>query len=117
MRPSPPVATAVNVPDQETDAGIASIDTVNNKLTLDDSGSTVLNVDPKNSAFIVNGKSGALSDLTAGMTVHAVVSLQMDFDGVADRVDHAGGVRAADVEAALIGEVGVLGPGADHVHG
>ncbi len=64
------------------------MDTVNNKLTLDDSGSTVLNVDPKNTAFIVNGKPGALTDLANGMTVHAVVSLQMDFDGIADRVIH-----------------------------
>ncbi len=85
---TPPVATAVNVLDQESDAGISALDTVNNKLTLDDSGSTVLNVDPKNTAFIVNGKPGALTDLTAGMTVHAVVSLQMDFDGIADRVIH-----------------------------
>jgi hypothetical protein len=84
----PPTVTAINVFDQEIDAGIGSIDTVNNKLTLDDSGSTVLNVDPKNTAFVVNGKSGALTDLAAGMKVHAVVGLQMDFDGIADRVIH-----------------------------
>ena len=85
---TPPAATAINVADQETDAGISAMDTVNNKLTLDDSGSTVLNVDPKNTAFIVNGKPGALTDLANGMTVHAIVSLQMDFDGIADRVIH-----------------------------
>jgi len=85
---TPPAVTAINVADQETDAGIGAIDTVNNKLTLDDSGSTTLNVDPKNTVFIINGKPGALTDLAAGMTVHAVVSLQMDFDGIADRVIH-----------------------------
>ncbi len=85
---TPAAATAVNVADQETDLGIASIDTVNNKLTLDDSGSTVLNVDPKNTVFVVNGAVGDLSKLATGMKVHAVVSLQMDFDGIADRVIH-----------------------------
>ena len=60
----------------------------NNKITLDDSDSTVINVDPKNTVFIVNGKPRALRDLAIGMTVHAVVSLQMDFDGIADRVIH-----------------------------
>ena len=84
----PPTVTAINVFDQEIDAGISAIDTVNNKLTLDDSGSTVLNVDPKNTAFIVNGKPGTLTDLATGMKVHAVVALQMDFDGIADRVIH-----------------------------
>ena len=38
----------------------ARADTVNNKITLDDSGSTVINVDAKNTAFIVNGKPAAL---------------------------------------------------------
>ena len=85
---TPPAVTAVNVADQETNAGISALDTVGNKLTLDDSGSTVLNVDPKNTAFVVNGKPGAFTDLTAGMKVHAIVSLQMDFDGIADRVIH-----------------------------
>jgi len=85
---TPAVVTAVNVADQETDAGLSALDTVNNKLTLDDSGSTVLNVDPKNTLFIVNGKPGAVTDLAAGMTVHAIVSQQMDFDGIADRVIH-----------------------------
>ena len=55
---TPPAATAINVADQEIDAGISARDTVNNKITLDDSGSTVINVDPKNTAFIVNGKPG-----------------------------------------------------------
>ncbi len=81
-------ATAINVADQEIDAGISARDTVNNKITLDDSGSTVINVDPKGTAFIVNGKPGALADLASGMTVHVVASLQMDFDGIADRVIH-----------------------------
>ena len=85
---TPPTVTAINVADQEIDAGISARDTVNNKITLDDSGSTVINVDPKNTAFIVNGKPGAFADLANGMTVHAVVSLQMDFDGIADRVIH-----------------------------
>ena len=82
------VVTAINVADQEIDAGISSRDTVNNKITLDDSDSTVINVDPKNTVFIVNGKPGALGDLATGMTVHTIVSLQMDFDGIADRVIH-----------------------------
>ena len=85
---TPAVATAVNVADQEADAGIASIDSVNNKLTLDDSGSTVLNVDAKNTVFFVNGAVGDLSKLATGMKVHAVIALQMDFDGIADRVIH-----------------------------
>ncbi len=82
------VVTAINVADREIDAGISSRDTVNNKITLDDSDSTVINVDPKNTVFIVNGKPGALGDLATGMTVHTIVSLQMDFDGIADRVIH-----------------------------
>ena len=85
---TPPAATAINVADQEIDAGISARDTANNKITLDDSGSTVINADPKNTVFIVNGKPGALADLTTGMTVHIIVSLQMDFDGLADRVIH-----------------------------
>ena len=84
----PPAATAINVADQEIDAGISARDTVNNKITLDDSGSTVINVDPKNTVFIVNGKPAALGDLAVGMTVHVIVSVQMDFDGIADRVVH-----------------------------
>jgi hypothetical protein len=85
---TPPAATTINVVDQEIDAGISTRDTVNNKITLDDSGGTVINVDPKNTAFIVNGKPGSFTDLANGMTVHVVVSLQMDFDGIADRVIH-----------------------------
>lgn len=85
---TPPVATAINVADQETDAGVSTVDMANNKLTLDDSGSTVLNVDPKSTVFVVNGKPAALPDVATGMTVHAVVSLQMDFDGIANRVIH-----------------------------
>ena len=85
---TPPVVTAINITDQEIDAGISAMDTVNNKVTLDDSGSTVINVDPKNTVFIINGKPGGLGDLAIGMTIHAVVSLQMDFDGLADRVIH-----------------------------
>ena len=83
-----PAATAINIADQEIDAGISAKDTVNNKVTLDDSGSTVINVDPKSTAFIVNGKPGAFGDLAIGMKVHVIVSLQMDFDGIADRVIH-----------------------------
>ena len=60
---TPAAVTAMNVADQEIDAGISGMDTVNNKITLDDSGSTVINVDPKNTVFIVNGKPGALTDL------------------------------------------------------
>ena len=85
---TPPLATAINVADQEIDAGISARDTVNNKITLDDSGSTVINVDPKSTAFIVNGKPGTFADLASGMTVHVIASLQMDFDGIADRVIH-----------------------------
>lgn len=85
---TPALVTGINIADQENDAGIAGVDTVNNKVTLDDSGPTVLNVDPKNTTFIVNGKKAALTDLASGMTVHAVVATQMDFDGIADRVIH-----------------------------
>ena len=86
---TPAAVTAINVADQENDAGIVQVDTVANKITLDDSGATVLNIDPKATAYIVNGKSGAaLTDLKAGMTLHAVVAVQMDFDGINDRVIH-----------------------------
>ena len=86
---TPAVVTAINVADQENDAGVAAIDTVNNKLTLDDSGGTVIVFDPKATAFVVNGKPDSKIDAIAvGMTVHVVVSVQMDFDGIADRVVH-----------------------------
>jgi len=85
---TPAAVTGINVADQENDAGIAALDTVNNKITLDDSGGTVLNVDPKNTTFIVNGAKKTLTDLATGMTIHAVVATQMDYDGIADRVIH-----------------------------
>lgn len=86
---TPPTVTAINVADQEVDGGVSSVDTGGNKITLNDSSHTVLNVDPKNTLFVVNGKADAkLDGVTPGMTVHAVVSLQMDYDGIADRVIH-----------------------------
>jgi K+-transporting ATPase KdpC subunit len=86
---TPPAVTAINVADQENDSGVSSIDTTANKITLSDSSSTVLNVDPKNTVFVVNGKADAKLDaITTDMTVHAVVAVQMDYDGIADRVIH-----------------------------
>lgn len=86
---TPPVVVAINVADQEVDGGVASVDTVNNKITLNDSSSTVLNVDPKATVFVINGKAdGKLDGITTSMTIHALVALQMDYDGVADRVIH-----------------------------
>jgi K+-transporting ATPase KdpC subunit len=86
---TPPAVTAINVADQENDSGVSSIDTTANKITLSDSSSTVLNVDPKNTVFVVNGKADAKLDaITTDMTVHVVVAVQMDYDGIADRVIH-----------------------------
>ena len=86
---SPPAVMAINVADQEVDGGVSAVDTTANKITLNDSSNTVLNVDPKNTVFVVNGKPDAKLDaITPGMAVHAVVALQMDYDGVANRVIH-----------------------------
>jgi K+-transporting ATPase KdpC subunit len=85
---TPAAVTGINVADQENDGGIAALDTTNNKITLDDSGGTVINIDPKNTAIIVGSKAAAITDLATGMSVHAVVSVQMDYDGIADRVIH-----------------------------
>ncbi|MDB5333684.1 MAG: K+-transporting ATPase c chain-like protein [Phycisphaerales bacterium] len=86
---TPPAVTAINMVDQELDGAPAGIDMSANKITLSDASSTVINVDPKSTVFVVNGKTDAkLTDLAADMSVHAVVSTQMDYDGVADRVIH-----------------------------
>jgi hypothetical protein len=86
---TPPTVTAINVADQEIDGGVSAVDATANKITLNDTSNTVLNVDPKNTVFVVNGKPDAkLDGITPNMTVHAVVALQMDYDGVADRVIH-----------------------------
>jgi hypothetical protein len=86
---TPPAVTAINVADQENDGGVSAVDSSANKITLNDSSSTVLSVDPKATVFVVNGKSDAKLDaITPDMTVHAVVALQMDYDGIADRVVH-----------------------------
>ena len=86
---TPPTVTAINVADQETDGGVSAVDTTANKITLNDPASTVIIVDPKNTVFVVNGKPDAKLDaITPDMVLHAVVSVQMDYDGVADRVIH-----------------------------
>jgi K+-transporting ATPase KdpC subunit len=86
---TPQAVTAINVADQEIEGGVSTADTTANKITLNDSSNTVLNVDPKNTVFVVNGKSDAKLDaITPGMAVHAIVALQMDYDGVANRVVH-----------------------------
>ena len=86
---TPPLVTTINVADQEIDGGISLVDTGANKITLNDSGGTVINIDPKATVFVVNGKADAKLDaVTTDMTLHAVVAAQMDFDGVADRVIH-----------------------------
>jgi K+-transporting ATPase KdpC subunit len=86
---TPPTVTAINVADQEVGGGVSAVDTTANKITLNDSSSTVLNVDPKNTVFVVNGKADAkLDGITPNMAVHALVAVQMDYDGVADRVVH-----------------------------
>lgn len=86
---NPPTVTAINVADQEVDGGVSAVDTTANKITLNDASNTVINVDPKNTVFVINGKADAkLDGLSADMTIHAIVALQMDFDGVADRVIH-----------------------------
>jgi K+-transporting ATPase KdpC subunit len=85
----PPTVIAIDVADQEVDGGVSVVDTTANKITLNDSSNTVINVDPKNTLFVVNGKPDAkLESITTDMTVHAVVGTQMDFDGIADRVIH-----------------------------
>lgn len=86
---TPSTVTAINTADQEIDGGASAVDTSGNKITLDDSSHTVINVDPKNTVFVVDGKTNAkLEDITPEMNVHAAVSFQMDFDGIADRVIH-----------------------------
>lgn len=86
---SPPLATAINVFDQEIDGSVSSVDTTANKITLSDASSTVINVDPKNALFVINGKSdGKLDGITSNMAIHAIVAVQMDYDGIADRVIH-----------------------------
>lgn len=86
---TPPTVTAINVADQEVEGGVSSVDTSANKITLNDSSHTVLNVDPKSTVFAVNGKPDAKIDaIVPDMNVHAVVAMQMDFDGIADRVIH-----------------------------
>ncbi|HSZ55522.1 MAG TPA: potassium-transporting ATPase subunit C [Tepidisphaeraceae bacterium] len=99
---TPPVVVAINVADQEIDAGAASVDTVGNKITLNDSSSTVLNVDPKATVFVINGKSdGKLDGIAPGMAIHAVVALQMDNDGVADRIIHYCKDNSIDYKASV----------------
>lgn len=86
---NPSLVIGINVADQEVDGGVSGVDTTANKITLNDSSNTVLNVDPKNTVFIVNGKAeGKLADITSSMTVHVIVAHQMDYDGIADRVIH-----------------------------
>jgi hypothetical protein len=86
---APPTVTAINVADREVDGGVSAVDTSANKITLNDSSGTVLNVDPKNTIFVVNGRAdGKLDGIAPNMTVHAIVALQMDYDGIADRVIH-----------------------------
>jgi K+-transporting ATPase KdpC subunit len=86
---TPLTVTAINAADQEIDGGISGVDTTANKITLNDASSTVITVDPKNTVFVVNGKADAkLDGVTTDMTLHAVVSVQMDYDGIADRVIH-----------------------------
>ena len=86
---TPPAVTAINVVDQEVDGVPATVDSSANKITLSDSAGTVINVDPKNTLFVVNGKAGAaLTDVTPDLAVHAVAALVEDNDGVADRIIH-----------------------------
>lgn len=86
---TPPLVTTINVLDPEIDGTVSSVDTTANKITLSDASSTVINVDPKNTLFVINGKSDAkLDGISSGMAIHAIVALQMDYDGIADRVIH-----------------------------
>jgi K+-transporting ATPase ATPase C chain len=85
----PPTVTAINVADQELEGGVSAVDTTANKITLNDASGTVINVDPKSTVIVVNGKADAKLDaVTTDMSVHVLVSAQMDYDGVADRVIH-----------------------------
>ena len=85
----PPTVLTINAADQEIEGGVSLVDTSANKITLDDASGTVVNVDPKNTVFVVSGKPDAkLDGITPGMKIHAVISVQMDYDGIADRVIH-----------------------------
>ena len=86
---TPPAVIGINVIDQELDAASSSVDTNAKTITLPGDSPTVINVDPKNTVFVVNGKTDAkFSDVSGDMSVHVVVSVVMDFDGIADRVIH-----------------------------
>jgi len=86
---TPPAVVAINVFDSELDGGVGAVDTSGNKITLSDSASTIVNIDPKNTLLVIAGKaSPQLGDITTDMVVHVVVSTVMDNDGIADRVIH-----------------------------
>jgi K+-transporting ATPase KdpC subunit len=88
---TPPEVTAINVIDSVSEAASNAVDTTANTITLPgDPGAspTVINV-AASAAIILNGKSGAkLGDITPDMPVRVLVSVVMDYDGVADRVVH-----------------------------
>jgi K+-transporting ATPase KdpC subunit len=84
----PPAVIAINVADQELDGGVSATDSTANKITLNDASSTVINVDPKNTVFIVNGQPAKFDAITTDMSLHVLVSSQMDYDGIANRVIH-----------------------------
>jgi K+-transporting ATPase KdpC subunit len=88
-----PLVLGINVIDQELDAVSNTIDTNAKTITLPGNlptdSPTVVNVDPKNTVFVVNGNASAkFTDITPDMGVHVVVSVVMDYDGLADRVIH-----------------------------
>lgn len=86
---TPPTVTAINVADQETDGTVSAVDTTANKITLSDASGTIINVDPKATAFVINGKpDGKLDGITPNMAIHAIFAVQMDYDGIADRIIH-----------------------------
>ena len=90
---TPPVVTAINVIDQETDAASNVIDPNAKTITLPGAtasdSSTVVNLLDGKTVYVVNGTAGAkMTDVTPDMAVHVVASVVMDYDGIADRVIH-----------------------------
>ena len=88
---TPPDVTAINVVDNQVEGVPSAVDTTANTITLPgDAGAspTVINV-PATATIIVNGKTDAkLADVTTDLSVRVLVSVAMDYDGVADRVIH-----------------------------
>lgn len=87
---TPPAVIGINVFDQVMEDVPVSVDANGNKINLPPAKSpVVVNIPAQNPLVIVNGKADAkLGDITSEMTTRILVSVQEDFDGIADRIVH-----------------------------